>query len=295
MSRTQAPSSQGSLRSPVLDEEREFRFTNAHFRCICDLVLEHIGISLSDAKRELVYGRLVRRLRRLGLDSFDQYCALLQRDGSGELEPFTNAITTSFTAFFREPHHFDYLVATLLPELVRDKAADKRLRIWSAGCSTGEEPYSIAMALAETIPRLDLWDAQILATDIDSNVLAKGESGIYAEDRIAGVSADRKRRWFHKGGGGNAGKVRVVPELRRLVRFHKLNLVDTWPMRGPFDFIFCRNVVIYFDKPTQTALFDRFARLLEHGSPLFIGHSESLFRISDCFELIGKSMYSKAA
>ena len=257
--------------------------------------MEHIGISLSDAKRALVYGRLARRLRRLGLDSFDQYCELLQRDGSGELEQFTNALTTNLTAFFREPHHFDYLAATLLPKLMQEKAAHKRLRIWSAGCSTGEEPYSIAMALAETIPRLDLWDVLILATDIDSNVLAKGESGIYAEDRIEGLSANRKRRWFRKGRAGNAGKVRVVPELRQLILFNKLNLVDIWPMRGPFDFIFCRNVVIYFDKATQKVLFDRFARLLGHGSSLFIGQSESLFKVSDCFQLIGKSMYSKAA
>ncbi len=278
-----------------MDNEREFQFTNAHFSCLRDLMLEHIGISMSDTKRALVYGRLVRRLRRLGLDSFDQYCELLQGDGSGELEEFTNAITTNLTAFFREPHHFDYLAATLLPKLMQEKAAYKRLRIWSAGCSTGEEPYSIAMALAETIPRLDLWDVLILATDIDSNVLANGESGIYAEDRIEGLSAKRKRRWFRKGRASNAGKVRVVPELHRLIRFQKLNLVDIWPMRGPFDFIFCRNVVIYFDKATQKMLFDRFARLLEPGSPLFIGHSESLFKVSDCFQLIGKSTYSKAA
>ena len=278
-----------------MNEKREFRYTDTHFRCIRDLVREHVGISMSDAKRELVYGRLARRLRRLGLDSFDQYCELLRHGGSGELEEFTNAITTNLTAFFREPHHFDYLASTLLPDLVREKAAHKRLRIWSAGCSTGEEPYSIAMTLAETIPGLDLWDVQILATDIDSNVLATGESGIYAENRIEGLSPGRKKRWFHKGGGGNAGKVRVVPELRRLVRFRKLNLVDCWPMRGPFDIIFCRNVVIYFDKPTQTALFDRFACMLGHGCPLFIGHSESLFKVSDRFKLIGKSMYSKAA
>jgi chemotaxis protein methyltransferase CheR len=257
------------------------------------MALEHIGISLSDAKQALVYGRLARRLRQLGLDSFDQYCELLQRDGGGELKQFTNAITTNLTAFFREPHHFDYLAATVVPELKRNKAAAKRLRIWSAGCSSGEEPYSIAMVLAEAIPRLDLWDAQILATDIDCDVLAKGESGIYAENRIAGLSPIRKKRWFLKGGAGSAGNVRVVPELRRLIRFQKLNLVDNWPMRGPFDFIFCRNVVIYFDKTTQKALFDRFARLLTHGSPLFIGHSESLFKVSDCFELIGKSTYSK--
>jgi len=279
----------------AVDRELEFRFTDAHFRCLRDLALEHIGISLSDAKRTLVYGRLARRVRRLGLDNFDQYCELLQRDGGGELKYFTNAITTNLTAFFREPHHFDYLTATLLPELMRKKAADKRLRIWSAGCSTGEEPYSIAMVLAETIPRLDLWDVRILATDIASDVLATGESGIYSENRIAGLSPGRKKRWFQKGRAGNAGKVRVVPELRRLIRFRKLNLVDIWPMRGPFDFIFCRNVVIYFDKATQKVLFDRFACLLGRGSSLFIGHSESLFRVSDCFRLIGKSMYSKAA
>jgi len=169
---------------------------------------------------------------------------------------------------------------------------DRRLRCWSAGCSTGEEPYSIAMVLRETLPEQG-WDTRILATDLDSDVVAKAQRGVYAQERVNGISPERLRRWFLRGKGNNDGMVQVRPPLRELIAFRQLNLMHEWPISGPLDFIFCRNVVIYFDKPTQKVLFDRYAELLPVGGHLFIGHSESLFKVSDRFKLIGKTIYRK--
>ena len=221
----------------MLDEQakrkvREYRFTDAHFARLCELVFEHVGISLSESKCELVYGRLVHRLRKLGLEGFDDYLALITSGDVAELEEFTNALTTNLTSFFREGHHFDYLANTLLPEIAAETPS-RRLRIWSAGCSTGEEPYSIAMVLAETLPDIERWGIRILATDVDTKVLSLGESGIYDEERITGISEQRRKRWFRRGRANNAGKVRVVPELRRMISFRQLNLLHDWPMGGP--------------------------------------------------------------
>ena len=277
--------------------DREFKFTDSHFNNLRKLVGERTSISLSHAKRELVYGRLARRLRKLGINSFGKYYDLLKRGDEEELEQFTNAMTTNLTSFFREPHHFDYLAQTVVPALMEKKndAARPRLRVWCAGCSSGEEAYSAAIVLKETIPDLDRMDAKILATDVDSNVLTTGQSGIYDQERVKGLSKQRLKRWFHRGSGKNAGMVRVVPELQGLVRFRQLNLMHGWPMRGLFDVIFCRNVVIYFDKATQKVLFDRFANILEHDGHLFAGHSENLFKVADRFRPIGKSTYKKTA
>ncbi len=271
--------------------EREFVFTDADFEFIRQLVAEKTGIVLNDAKRNLVYSRLSRRLRQLELEHFADYCDLLKAGDDGELVNFTNAITTNLTSFFRENHHFEYLRDTLLPELMQGKA-DRRLRCWSAGCSTGEEPYSIAMVLRETLPEQG-WDMRILATDLDSDVVARAQRGVYAQERVNGISAERLRRWFLRGKGDNEGMVQVRPPLRELITFRQLNLMHEWPIHGPLDFIFCRNVVIYFDKPTQKILFDRYAELLPVGGHLFIGHSESLFKVSDRFKLIGKTIYRK--
>lgn len=273
---------------------REFRFTKRDFDRIRALVRQHTGIALSDAKRDMVYSRLARRLRRLGFESFEPYCTLLEKGDSEELVQLVNAITTNLTAFFREAHHFDYLAATVLPRLWQDKAASRRLRIWSAGCSTGEEAYSIAMVVKETLPPARVWDVKILATDIDSDVLAVAQRGVYKEERVHGLSHPRLQRWFRRGAGTNAGLVRVVPELQELITFRQLNLMHEWPMRGSFDIIFCRNVVIYFAKATQQQLFERFADLLDgtHGY-LFVGHSETLYNLSERFELIHKTTYRK--
>ncbi|HUO95525.1 MAG TPA: protein-glutamate O-methyltransferase CheR [Steroidobacteraceae bacterium] len=269
---------------------REFQLSDREFDEIRRLVREHTGIALADSKRELVYSRLVRRLRRLSLATFAEYLALLARGEPAELEEFTNAITTNLTSFFREGHHFEFLADTVLPALERRNAASRRLRIWSAGCSTGEEPYSIAVALQEAMGRFRGWDIKILATDLDSNVVAHAQTGEYREDRFEKVSAARRERYFPQLRPGVFG---AAPSLKSLITFRQLNLMHAWPFRGPFDVIFCRNVVIYFDKQTQRELFDRMADLQRNDDHLFIGHSESLFKVSDRYQLIGKTIYRK--
>ncbi|MGE0370258.1 MAG: protein-glutamate O-methyltransferase CheR [Gammaproteobacteria bacterium] len=272
--------------------QRELVFTDTDFDFIRRLVAEKTGIALSEQKRELVYGRLAKRLRSLDLQSFAEYCSHVEGNAE-ELHELVNAITTNLTSFFREPYHFDYLRDTLLPALLRSNADSRRIRIWSAGCSTGEEPYSIAMVLRDALSSAQGWDAKILATDIDSNVLARAQQGVYAEERASGVPERFLRRSFRRGQADNAGMLKVCDEVRSLITFRQLNLMHDWPMRGPFDVIFCRNVVIYFDKPTQRRLFDRYADLIADGGHLFIGHSESLFKVCDRFTLIGRTIYRK--
>lgn len=275
--------------------ETEFEFADQDFQRIRRIINDIAGISLADGKRELVYSRLSRRLRHLGLRRFDDYCQLLETGGdhNAELGEFVNALTTNLTSFFREPHHFEFLGAELLPALIRERNfGNRRIRIWSAGCSTGEEPYSIAMVLRETLPAVG-WDAKILATDLDSNVLATAERGVYESSRVKDLSEARLRRWFQKGRDAQAGLVRAAPELRELITFRRLNLMEDWPMRGPFDIVFCRNVVIYFDKPTQRVLFERFADLLVDRGHLFVGHSESLFKVTERFTPLGKTIYQR--
>lgn len=271
--------------------EREFIFTKYDFDLLRQLVSEHTGISLSDHKQEMLYSRLARRLRALNLDNFASYYHLLQSDSGEELTHFINAVTTNLTAFFREPHHFEILAKIVLPYLLSKRQKTRRLRIWSAGCASGEEVYSIAMVVKEIVP--PGWDVKILATDLDSNVLAKGIRGIYEEDKIAEISLERRRRWFKKGEGIYAERVHVAPELQEMVIFKQLNLIHAWPMKGPIDIIFCRNVVIYFNKETQRILFERFANLLEQDGYLFIGHSENLFQLTQRFRLLQQTVYVK--
>jgi len=274
--------------------EREFDFTNADFEKIRTFVKEETGIKLSDGKKNMVYGRLSRRLRQLGFSTFSEYFDLVTRnESSDERGQFVNAITTNLTSFFREAHHFEFLKNELVPRLMTENAASKRIRIWSAGCSTGEEPYSIAIALYESIPNIERWDIKILATDLDTNVLAHGERGIYDIERISALSKTRKSTWFLKGKGSHSGSVKVDARLKSLITFRQLNLMGTWPMKGLFDFMFCRNVVIYFDKPTQSVLFDRYANLLASNANLFLGHSESMHNVCGRFDLIGNTVYAK--
>lgn len=280
-------------RHGAMNIERDFVFTDGDFERIRQLVRQHAGISLSEAKKDMVYSRLARRLRALDLDNFRDYCKLVEQGEGDELVNFTNSITTNLTAFFREEHHFHYLADTLIPQLRKEKAASRRLRIWSAGCSTGEEPYSLAMVLKEKLPERESWDVKILATDLDSNVLAAASKGIYNEQRLKGVSAQRRKRWFLKGKGTHNGSIRVAPELQSMVSFRQLNLLQEWPFAGPFDFIFCRNVVIYFDKTTQKVLFERYADVMNDNAHLFIGHSESLFKVTERFKLIGQTIYRR--
>jgi chemotaxis protein methyltransferase CheR len=269
---------------------REFHLSDREFEEIRRLVREHTGISLAESKRELVYSRLVRRLRRLSLRTFAEYLELLGRGERAELEEFSNAITTNLTSFFREAHHFEFLSDTVLASLEKRNAATRRLRIWSAGCSTGEEPYSIAIALQESMARFRGWDVRILATDLDSQVVAHAQAGEYKSDRFEKMADRRCERWFEE---TRPGTRTASPELKALITFRQLNLMHPWPFKGPFDVIFCRNVVIYFDKETQRALFGRMAELQREDDHLFIGHSESLFKVCDRYQLIGKTMYRK--
>ena len=273
--------------------EREFHYTEKDFNTVKKLVAQQTGINLTDAKKDLVYGRLSKRIRTLGLSSFRDYIEYIHQAHEDELVNFINAITTNLTSFFRENHHFEYLSNILLPQLIKVNEQSRKIRIWSAGCSTGEEPYSIAMTVLEHMEKHKNWDIKILATDLDTNVIEKAKSGIYTEERITGLEKERNKRWFLKGKGSKQGYVKVSSELKDIITFRQLNLIASWPMQGTFDIIFCRNVVIYFDKPTQKVLFDRYANLLVDNGTLFIGHSETLFKVSSRFKAIGSTIYQK--
>ncbi|WP_075185529.1 CheR family methyltransferase [Teredinibacter haidensis] len=265
---------------------REFPMSDRNFDKIKDVAYSLTGISLSNHKKNMVYGRLARRLRRLQLGSFDQYCSLISESKSHEHVEFVNAITTNLTSFFRENHHFEYLVDTLLPEVVKHKK-EKRLRVWSAGCSTGEEPYSIAMVL-KSYSGLNSWDVKVLATDLDSNVVSKGKHGVYPVERAESIPHNYRR---YLSVNNETEKVKVKKVIQEMITFKQLNLLHAWPMKGPFDLIFCRNVVIYFDSDTQRNLFDRYANILVPEGRLFIGHSENLHNISGRFSSLGKTIY----
>jgi len=280
--------------SATAQSARQFEMTEEDFADICELVRDHTGIALSDGKRELVYGRLGRRLRKLRIGSFAEYRALLHSGELQEIEHFVNAITTNLTSFFREQHHFEHLKHEVLPALLESNAATRRIRIWSAGCSSGEEAYSVAMILQECAASLQGWDVRVLATDLDSEVLQVAQAGVYAHERLAKIDEERRQRWFQDVP-GDPERLRVAPEVAELVTFRNLNLMGGWPMRGPFDVIFCRNVVIYFDKETQRELFARMAPLQPVGAHLYIGHSETLYRISDRYELIGKTTWRRVS
>lgn len=285
------------MNSPVIahaqEMPQEYAFSDAHFDLLRKLVAKYAGISLNETKRQLVYGRLARRIRAMNLPGFDTYCDLVRHEGSAEIENFINAITTNLTSFFREQHHFECLAQQVVPMLLKTNAASRRIRVWSAGCSTGEEPYSIAMTLLDALGNNAGWDVKILATDIDSNVVATAAAGIYPANRQQGLGEARLKRWFTSAGDG-AGNLRVKDEVRSLIRFAPLNLMEPWPFKGPFDVIFCRNVVIYFDKETQVRLFGRYADVLARHGYLFIGHSETMFGTCTRFNLIGRTTYRLA-
>ena len=273
-------------------KHREFDFRDDHFAFIRKTLFENAGITLSEIKRDMVYSRLIRRIRALNLHTFDEYLNLLKKSPEREMVEFTNSLTTNLTSFFRENHHFEYLRSTIFPELASRKRV-RRLRIWSAGCSTGEEPYSLAITLKESMRCFPGWDVRILATDLDSNVVATAQAGIYPRERVEGLPKAVVSRWFNKGSGALEGKVKVKAELQELITFKQLNLMHSWPMKGPFDIIFCRNVVIYFNKETQRTLFSRYADYLDEKSFLIVGHSESLHGVTNQFRLLGKTIYQK--
>lgn len=272
-------------------ETREFVFTSADFERIRKLIRDNAGIALSATKHEMVYSRLARRLRARGLARFSEYVTLLDGRDPAEWQAFVNALTTNLTSFFREGHHF----ATLAAHAERGKrAGNTHLNVWCCASSTGEEPYSIAMTLVDAF-RSYPPPVSIIATDLDTGVLAKAEAGIYPEERLAKLQPDQIRRFFLRGSSNAPGTLRVRPELRKLVTFRPLNLLDpNWPVRGPFDAIFCRNVMIYFDKPTQRTILSRFAPLLRNDGLLFVGHSESFHHCADLFKLRGNTVYELA-
>ena len=265
---------------------------DAEFEFIRHVVGENAGIVLGPNKRQLVQGRLARRLRELHIGSYREYCEHLRGSGPEELVGLINALTTNVTSFFREIHHFDALTQYMLPEAMRRNAGSRRLRVWSAGCSTGEEPYSAAMAAAEVVPLA--WDCKILATDIDSDVIRMAKEGVYPLDRVASLPSERLRSCFQKGSGAQAGKAIVKAHLRAAVTFRVLNLLQQpWPMHGPFDVIFCRNVMIYFDQATRERLVDRLVQMLAPDGYLCIGHAESLHNVAAPIQLVGKTIYRK--
>lgn len=272
------------LKSPP-DSAKVFAFTPRDFARIRTLIYRQAGIALTESKQEMVYSRLARRLRAKGLSSFEEYLDGLEngRD-SEEWEAFTNALTTNLTSFFREAHHFPMLAEHL-------QSMKVPLSIWCSASSTGEEPYSIAMTACEAFGTLTP-PVSIVATDIDTNVLETAANGVYPIERIDKMAQERVKRFFQRGKGERSGLVRVRPELRQLITFKPLNLLaSSWPVSGPFDVIFCRNVMIYFDKPTQSRILERFVPLLKPEGLLFAGHSENFMYASDAFRLRGKTVY----
>lgn len=274
--------------APTLREsgDREFAFTAADFDRVRKLIYEHAGISLSTAKQDMVYSRLARRLRETRLKTFGEYLALLERGDRTEWEKFVNSLTTNLTSFFREPHHFP-----ILADHLKKLQAKSPIKIWCSAASTGEEPYSIAMTVVETFNSFNA-PVNIVASDLDTNVLATAAKGVYALDRVEKLSPERLSRFFTKGTGAQDGTFTVKPELRRLVSFQRLNLLEpNWAVRGPLDALFCRNVMIYFDKPTQYKILTRFAPLMSENGLLFAGHSESFLHAADIFRSQGKTVY----
>ena len=272
-----------------LENVKEFEFTTHDFERVRAMIYKRAGIALAESKQEMVYSRLARRLRANGIASFAKYLDDLEGGrANDEWEAFTNALTTNLTSFFREAHHFPILL-----EHVKNRR--EPVTVWCSASSTGEEPYSIAITLCEAFGTLTP-PAQIIATDIDTNVLATASNGVYPMERIEKMSPERAKKFFLRGKGDQAGLVRVRNELRNLITFKQLNLLaENWPISGQFDVIFCRNVMIYFDKPTQGKILARFVPLMKPDGLLFAGHSENFLYVSDALKLRGKTVYELAA
>ncbi len=267
---------------------REFHFTAADFERVRQMIYKQAGISLAPIKRDMVYSRLARRLRALNMASFDQYLGHLERGDEKEWEVFVNSLTTNLTSFFRESHHFDLLQKQLLG------IAHRPIKIWCSAASTGEEPYTLAITACEAFNSLTP-PVQIFASDIDTNVLKTAERGVYPLERVERLEKTRLQKFFLKGAGTQAGQVRVRPELQKLITFTRVNLLDAhWPqIRGPLDVMFCRNVMIYFDKATQYEILRKFHPLLHMEGLLYAGHSESFLHAADLFRSLGRTVYER--
>jgi chemotaxis protein methyltransferase CheR len=259
--------------------EGEFLFTEEDFQRIAKMLHDDAGIYLPEVKATLVYSRLAKRLRALGLQSFRDYCALLTEEGGGgvgERQQMLAALTTNVTRFYREPHHFEHLKTRVLPPLLDHARKGGRVRLWSAACSTGPEPYSMALTVLSLMPEAAKLDVRILATDIDPNVVAEGRRGVYRNDAVEPIPNDLRARWMQRVAQDGEFAWSAGEEMRKLIAFRELNLIGSWPMKGPFDVIFCRNVVIYFEEETQARVWSRFRPLLTREGRLYIGHSERL-------------------
>ena len=251
---------------------REFPLSGQDFDFLRDFAERRVGVVLSLDKREMIYSRLARRLRSLGLADFAAYCHRLARGDSAEIAYFIHAITTHLTAFFREAHHFEALLETVFPAIEASMPAGRRLRLWSAACASGEEAYSLAMSIQE-YGRFAGWDVRILATDVDAEMLSQACAGIYSADRVSGLSSERQRRFFSRLGDG---RYRIADELLAMISFRPLNLIEPFAVGDGYDVIFCRNVMIYFAEPHRRALIARFAEVQRPGAYLMLGHAETL-------------------
>ena len=268
---------------------REFSFSTADFERVRKLIYQHAGISLSPVKQDMVYSRLARRLRATGKSSFADYLDALEKSGGDEWERFVNSLTTNLTSFFREPHHFP-----IFAEHLRKLGTRRPIRVWCSAASTGEEPYSIAITVAETFGS-NASHVSIMASDLDTNVLATAQKGVYPIERVDKLSPERLRKFFLRGTGAQEGYVSVRPELKNMIQFQRINLLDqSYAVKGPLDVIFCRNVMIYFDKPTQYKILSRFAPLMQPDGLMFAGHSESFLHAADLFKSQGKTVYTLA-
>ena len=274
----------------------EVELSNREFDRISDLVYKHCGINLHEGKKELVRSRLAKRLRALKLDSFDGYLDFATKEGNAdEFTQLIDSISTNLTSFFREKQHFDYLSDTFFPALLSRKQAsgDNRIRAWSAGCSSGEEAYTISITIKEAIQGNSRWDAKVLATDISTRVLKVAKEGVYDKKRIDPVPPEQKHKYLVRKKGGVGDMYEVSDALKSMVYFAQLNLMGEWPIKTKLDFIFCRNVMIYFDKSTQQRLVNRFYDRLDSGGVLFTGHSESLTGIEHRFKYVKPTIYMK--
>ena len=266
---------------------REFAWTDADFDRVQSLIYKRAGISLHDGKHAMVYSRLSRRLRDTGYQSFKEYLSWLESTEGPEWQEFVNALTTNLTSFFRERHHFD-----VFAQLLKSRPAAQPWKVWCSAASTGEEPYSIVMTAIEALGARP--NFSLMASDIDSKVLATAANGVYRADALKGVSAGQAQAFFLRGKGNNEGMVRVKPELTRLVEFLMVNLIrDDWPFKEPFDAVFCRNVMIYFDAETQRRVLERIYRVMKPGGLLFVGHAENFSDSRDLFVLKGKTVYER--
>lgn len=270
----------------VTQQGREFSWTDADFSRVQTLIYQRAGISLHDGKHAMVYSRLSRRLRDTGHTSFQEYLRWLENHDGPEWQEFINALTTNLTAFFREQHHFE-----IFAELLRTRSTGN-WRVWCNAASTGEEPYSIVMSAFEALGSKGLF--KLIASDIDSRVLATATQGVYRLDALKGLAPERLQKFFMRGKDGNAGMARVKPELRQAIEFMIVNLIrDDWPFKEPFDVVFCRNVMIYFDGPTQRRVLEKIHRVMKPGGMLFVGHAENFSESRDLFVLRGKTVYER--